>query len=136
MTTIDSSLELHQSSTHENDLHTTLTDFPHHHKCYLVAERDFRSVNERVGGSLLLFIEADAVNAYYQAPEHEDVIVERAREYLKRLDVVKNTIIVWRLRRQLPRRRSAGQSRVEDFAAILVDNLGCFRCVAAPRFFC
>ena len=58
-----------------------------------------------------------------------------AREYLKRLDVVKNTIIVWRLRRQLPRRRSAGQSRVEDFAAILVDNLGCFRCVAAPRFF-
>ena len=54
VTTIDSSLELHQSSTHENDLHTTLTDFPHHHKCYLVAERDFRSVNERVGGSLLL----------------------------------------------------------------------------------
>ena len=29
--------------------------------------------------------EADAVDAYYQAPEHEEVVVERALEYLERL---------------------------------------------------
>ena len=29
--------------------------------------------------------EADALDAYYQAPEHEDVVVEPAPEYLERL---------------------------------------------------
>ena len=47
--------------------------------------------------------EADAVDADYQAPEHEEVVVEPAPEYLERLARAgRDTDIVWRLRRQLP----------------------------------
>ena len=35
--------------------------------------------------------EADAVDAYYQAPEHEDVVVEPAPKYLERLTKVGRT---------------------------------------------
>ena len=59
-------------------------------------------------------LEADAVDAYYQAPEHEEVVVEPAPEYLERLATAgRVTDIMWRLRRQLPGRRAAGQSWVE-----------------------
>ena len=52
--------------------------------------------------------EADAVDAYYQAPEHEEVFLEPAPEYLERLAKAgRDTDIVLRLRRQLPRRRAA-----------------------------
>ena len=41
--------------------------------------------------------EADAVESYYQTPEHEEVVVEPAPEYLERLAKAgRNTDIVWR----------------------------------------
>ena len=58
--------------------------------------------------------EADAVDAYYQAPEYEEVVVELAPEYLERIAKAgRDTGIVWRSRRQLPGARVAGQSWVE-----------------------
>ena len=73
--------------------------------------------------------EADAVDAYYQAPEHEEVVVELAPEYLERVAKAgRDTDIVWRLRRRLPGRRAAGQSWVEHVAGILVNKLGFARC--------
>ena len=79
--------------------------------------------------------EADAVDAYYQAPEHEEVVVEPAPEYLERLAKAgRDTDIVWRLRRQLLGRRAAGQSWVEHVAGILVNKLGFVRCTTAPQF--
>ena len=79
--------------------------------------------------------EIGAVGANHQAPEHEGV-VERAPEYLERLARAgKDTDIVWRLRRQLPGRRAAGQSRVEHMTGILVDKLGFERCKTAPHFY-
>ena len=56
-------------------------------------------------------LEAGAVDAHHQAPEHEEVVVELAPEYLERLTKAeRDTDTVWRLRRQLPGRRAAGQS--------------------------
>ena len=63
------------------------------------------------------------MDAYYQASEHEEVVVEPAPEYLERLaGAGKDTNVLWRLRRQLPGRRSAGQTWVEHLAGILVDT--------------
>ena len=46
------------------------------------------------------------MDAYYQAPEHEDGVVEPAPEYLERLGKAgRDTDIVWRLGRQLPGRQ-------------------------------
>ena len=40
--------------------------------------------------------EADAVDAYYQAPEHEEVVVEPAPQHLERLTAAgRDTDIVW-----------------------------------------
>ena len=65
---------------------------------------------------------ADAVDAYWQALEHEEVVVELAHEYFARLAKAgRDTDIVSRLRRQLPGRRAAGQSWVEHVAGILVN---------------
>ena len=67
--------------------------------------------------------EADAVDACYQAPDHEEVVVEPAPEYLERLAKAgRDTDIVWRLRRQLPGRRAAGQSWVEHVAGVPVNK--------------
>ena len=80
--------------------------------------------------------EADAVDAYYQASEHDEVVVEAAPEYLERLAKAgRDTDIVWRLRRQLPGRRAVGQSRVEHVAGIPVSKLGFERCTTAPQFY-
>ena len=80
--------------------------------------------------------EADAVDACYQAPKHEDVMVEPAPEYLERLTKAgRDTDIARRLRRQLPGRRAAGQSWVEHVAGILVNRLGFERCTTAPQFY-
>ena len=63
--------------------------------------------------------EADAVDAYCQAAEHEEVLVAPAPEYLKRIGAAgKHTDIVWRLRRQLPG-RSAGHNWVGTLATHL-----------------
>ena len=80
--------------------------------------------------------EADAVDAYCEVFEHEEVVVELAPEYLERLAKAgRDTDIVCRLRRQLPGRRAAGQSWVEHVAGILVNKLGFVRCTTAPQFY-
>ena len=53
----------------------------------------------------LEMVEADAVDAHNQVPEFEEVVVERITGYAWKI-----TNVVWRLRRQLPGRRSVGQS--------------------------
>ena len=54
------------------------------------------------------------MDAYCQAPEHEEVVVVPAPEYLECLAKAgRDTEIVWRLRRQLPGSRAASQSSVE-----------------------
>ena len=79
--------------------------------------------------------EADAVDAY-QAPEHGEVAVEPALEYLERLAKAGREMdIVWRLRRQLPGRRAAGLRWVEHLAGILVSKLGFARCTTAHQFY-
>ena len=68
---------------------------------------------------------ADAVDAYCQAPEHEEMVVEPAPEYLERLATAgRDTDILWQLRRHLPERRAAGQSWVEHVAGIIVNESG------------
>ena len=63
--------------------------------------------------------ETDAVDAHYQAPEHMEVVVELAAENLEPLARAgKDTNVVWRVRRQLRERRSAGQSSVEHFLVV------------------
>ena len=81
-------------------------------------------------------LEANAVDANCQAPEHEEVVVEPAPEYIERLAKAgRDTDIVWRLRRQLPGRRAAGQSWVKHVAGILVSKLGFERRTTAPQFY-
>ena len=68
--------------------------------------------------------EADAVDAYCKAPEHEEVVVGPATEYLERLARAgKDMHVVWRIRPQLRERRSAGQNWAEHLVVILVDKL-------------
>ena len=68
--------------------------------------------------------EADAVDAYCKAPEHEEVVVGPATEYLERLARAgKDMHVVWRIRPQLRERRSAGQNWAEHLVEILVDKL-------------
>jgi hypothetical protein len=79
--------------------------------------------------------ELDAVDAFYQAPEHENVVVDPPEEYLERLRAEgKSTDVVWKLLKQLPGRRPAGQAWVDHFASTLL-GLGFLRCEAAPQFF-
>ena len=63
-------------------------------------------------------------------------IVESAPEYLKTIEAEgKDTDIVWRLRRQLPRRRSAAQSWVEHLLTIVVCQTGIFPLCRVHRSF-
>ena len=76
------------------------------------------------------------MDAYYQAPEHEELAVEPAPEYLERFAKAgRGTDIVWRLRRQLPGRRAAGQSWVGHVAGIIVNKSGFVPCTTAPQFY-
>ena len=43
--------------------------------------------------------------------------------------------VMWRLRKQLPGRRTAGQRWLDHAAALLTDELGMIRCVECPCFF-
>ena len=80
--------------------------------------------------------EADAVDEHDQAPDHEEAIVESAPEYLKTIEAEsKDTDIVWRLRRQLPGWRSAGQSWVEHLLTIVVCQTGIFPLCRGHRSF-
>ncbi|CAK0881954.1 unnamed protein product, partial [Prorocentrum cordatum] len=78
----------------------------------------------------------DATDAVYQAPEHEDVVVDPPQEYLDRLQAEgKSTDIYWKLKRQLPGRRTAAPGWVEHMAGILMDEMRMARCEMAPQFF-
>ena len=64
------------------------------------------------------------LDAYHQAPELDDVVVEPPEEYLNRLRAAGMcTNIWWKLQKQLPGRRQAGQRRVDHFTSALVDKL-------------
>ena len=78
----------------------------------------------------------DCTDAYHQAPQLDDVVVEPPEEYMNRLRAAGiSTNIWWKLQKQLPGRRQAGQRWVADFTSALVDKLGFTRCVSAPQFF-
>ena len=78
----------------------------------------------------------DCTDAFHQAPEPDDVVVEPPEEYLNGLRAAgKSTNIWWKLQKQLPGRRQAGQRWVDHFTSALVDKLGFTRCVSAPQFF-
>ena len=73
---------------------------------------------------------------FHQAPELGDVVVEPLEECLNRLRAAGMcTNIWWKLQKQLPGRRQAGQSWVDNFTSASVDKLGFTRCVSAPQFF-
>ena len=78
----------------------------------------------------------DAIDANFQAPETEDVVVDPPLEYLKRLkDAGRETNIKWKLLKQLPGRRPAGQRWVDHLAGILVNELGFTRSSRSPQFY-
>ena len=59
-----------------------------------------------------------AIDVNFQAPETEDVVVDPPLEYLKRLgDAGSDTNIKWKLLKQLPGRRPAGQRWVDRLVA-------------------
>ena len=60
----------------------------------------------------------DCTDAYHQAPELDDVAVEPPEEYLNRLRAAGMcTNIWWKLQKQLPGRRQAGQRWVDHFTS-------------------
>ena len=78
----------------------------------------------------------DCTDAFRQAPEPDDVVVEPPEENLNRLRAAgKSTNIWWKLQKQLLGRRQAGQRWVDHFTSALMDKLGFTRCVRAPQFF-
>ena len=78
----------------------------------------------------------DAIDAYFQAPETEDVVVDPPLEYLKRLENAgKDTNIKWKLLKQLPSQRLAGQRWVDHLAGILVNELGFTRSSRSSQFY-
>ena len=78
----------------------------------------------------------DCTDAFHQAPEPDDVVVEPPEEYLNRLRAAGMcTNIWWKLQKQLLGRRQAGQRWVDHSTSALVDKLGFTRCVSAPQFF-
>ena len=67
----------------------------------------------------------DCTDAFHQAPELDDVVVEPKEEYLNRLRAAGKCTNIWsKLQPQLPGRRQAGQRRVDNFTSALVDKLG------------
>ena len=72
----------------------------------------------------------DCTDAYHQAPELDDVVVELPEEYLNRLRAAgMSTDIWWKLQKLLPGRRQVGQRWVDHFTSAFVDKLGFTRCV-------
>ena len=78
----------------------------------------------------------DCTDAYHQAPELEDIVVEPPPEYLARLAAEgRSTHIWWKLERQLPGRRPAGQRWIDHFCGIATTALDFERCACAPQFY-
>ena len=78
----------------------------------------------------------DAIDACFQAPATENIVVDPPPEYLKRLEEAGgDTNIKWKLLKQLPGRRLAGQRWVDHLAGILVNELGFTRSSRSPQFY-
>ena len=70
----------------------------------------------------LFTFELDVVDAYYHAEELEEVYVDPPLAFIEQLKRKgENIDVMWRLRRQLPGRRKAGQMWTEHLAGLLVD---------------
>ena len=75
-------------------------------------------------------------SAFYHADEPEEVYVKPPAEWIaKQVEQGQPNDAMWRLKKQLPGRRTAGQRWVDHAAALLVDELGMIRCVECPCFF-
>ena len=79
----------------------------------------------------------DATAAYYQAPETEECYVNPPLEFLRaEAKAGRSTNVKWKLLKQLPGRRRAGQAWVDHVAAALVREPLCLeRCAEMPCFF-
>ena len=63
-------------------------------------------------------------------------MVDPPQEYLDMLRAEgKDTDIYWKLKKQLPGRRTAAPGWVEHMAGILTDEMHMTRCEVAPQFF-
>ena len=79
---------------------------------------------------------ADVSNAFFHAPEDEDVYAKPPPEWLlQRAAAGESVAVAWRLKKQLYGRRKAGQAWVEHAAKMLVDKVGLTRCAVAPYLF-
>ena len=75
----------------------------------------------------------DVMDAYYNAPEDEEVYVDPPKPYLQPLeDAGRETDIKWRLWKQLPGRRRAGQAWTDHLAAFILE-IGGEQCEGADR---
>mgnify|MGYP002173304101 FL=1 len=75
----------------------------------------------------------DSTSAFYHADEPEEVYVKPPAEWIaKQIELGQPNDVVWKLKKQLPGRRTAGQRWVDHAAALLVDELGMIRCVECP----
>ncbi len=71
----------------------------------------------------------DCTSAFYHADEPE----EPPPEWIaKQIESDQPSDVMWRLKKQLPGRRTAGQRWVDHAAALLVDELGMIRRVECP----
>ena len=78
----------------------------------------------------------DYTSAFYHADEPEEVYVKPPAEWIaKQIELDLPSDVMWRLRKQLPGRRTAGQRWVDHAAALLTDELGMHRRVDCPCFF-
>ena len=92
---------------------------------------DILSLERRVPTFALYY-----TDAFHEALELEDVVVEPPEECLNRLRAAgMSTNIWWKLQKQLPGRRQAGQRWVDHFTFALVEKLEFTMCVSAPQFF-
>ena len=77
----------------------------------------------------------DAADAFYRAPETEDVAVDPPPEDLGRLRAEgKNAGIHWKLKKHMPGRRAAAPDWTDRMAGILTDRTRMNRCEVAPQF--
>jgi hypothetical protein len=70
----------------------------------------------------------DCTSAFYHSDEPEEVYVRPPPERIaKQIKADLPSDVMWRLRKQLPGRRTAGQRRVDHAAALLTNELGMIR---------
>ena len=77
----------------------------------------------------------DASNAYFHAPEDENVVVKPPKEFVEQERAAGRRVdILWRMKKILPGRRKGSKSWMEFLAKTLVE-CGLEQCPAAPQFY-